>query len=179
MLKKLQKDLEQNLRRQNEIDLEIQDLQLERPHRNKDQQQHVSVMKKSLSVFWAPYFKDNRLFTHPKNRDTLEKQKKKELDVYISYPTSWSKDDRHKLKANVREDSLKKKLKHLIEEKEVLTHQIKAIGASDQVKEEIHNKLKGLEKKINEISAIPDDKLFVDRNQDFDWMKISAQVSLR
>ena len=52
--------------------------------------QHVSVAKKTLSVFAFPYFKDKQIYHAPANPDTLKKKENRELDPWIEYPKQWN-----------------------------------------------------------------------------------------
>merc|ERR1719450_1145211 len=95
-------------------------LQVELDRNVQVKNQHVSVSKKSLTVFGFPYFKDQTLYHPPPNQDTLTKKMNKELDPWIEFAKPFTKDDRKKLKGFVREDALARKTARIKEEKEYL-----------------------------------------------------------
>jgi len=175
MLGTLQAELDRNLRRQQEIEEEVCELNNAQQNRNLQvKNQHVSVSKKSLTVFGFPYFKDQTLYHPPPNPDTVAKQRNKELDPWIEFPKPFSKDDRKKLKSYVREDAIDRKTARIWDEKEVLEHQIKKIGVRDEQKAELAEKIKDCDFRLREVSNMPDEKLFIDRYQAHDWDKISV-----
>ena len=66
MLTYLMRELERNLARQEEIDNQVFELHQEQTIRSHIvRSQHVSVSKKTLTVFGYPYFKDKNLFHLP------------------------------------------------------------------------------------------------------------------
>lgn len=82
--------------------------------------QHVSVTKKTLTVFGFPYFKDENLFHPPANADTQAKQANHELDPWIENPRPFDKKDKQNLKAFVKEDAIRRRLAPYEEEQESL-----------------------------------------------------------
>merc|ERR1719342_1309011 len=109
MLQMMQKELERNLSRQREIDLEIADLQLSNLAATKNKNQHKIISRKPLSIFASPYFKDKHLYHPPPNEDTRRKGLNKELNVWIDYPIPFKEEERRKLKIYVKEDAVRKK----------------------------------------------------------------------
>ena len=176
MLGTLQAELERNQRRQQEIEEEVCELNNAQQSRIMQvKNQHVSVSKKSLTVFGFPYFKDQTLYHPPPNPDTIaKKQNKKELDPWIEFPKPFSKEDRKKLKSYVRMDVIDRRTSRICEEKEVLEHQIKKIGVRDEEKAELAEKIKDCDLRIREVCNMPEEKLFIDRYQAHDWDKISV-----
>jgi len=175
LLVTLQVELDRNVRRQQEIEEEVHEKEVAQINRNiQVKNQHVSVSKKSLTVFGFPYFKDQTLYHPPPNQDTLTKKMNKELDPWIEFAKPFTKDDRKKLKGFVREDALARKTARIREEKEFLEHQIRKIGVKDEDKAELAEKIKDCEFRLREVTTMPDEKLFLDRYQAHDWDKISV-----
>jgi hypothetical protein len=58
-------------------------------------------------------------------------------------------------------------------EKEELDHKLREIGLRDEARKELAKRMRELEFIEAEMEATPDHKLFEDRHQDFDWVKIS------
>jgi len=175
MLGTLQGELERNLRRQQEIEEQVCELNSAQATRAITvKNQHVSVSKKALSVFGFPYFKDQTLYHPPPNRDTLTKRMNKELDVWIEFPKPFTKEDRKKLKGYVREEAIGSKTVRVCDEKEVIEHQINSIGVRDEEKAELAEKIRDCDFRIREVENMPDDKLFLDRFHKYDWDKISV-----
>jgi len=175
MLGTLQGELERNLRRQQEIEEQVCELNLAQSTRaGQVRNQHVSVSKKALSVFGFPYFKDQTLYHPPPNQDTKTKQSNKELDVWIEFPKPFTKDDRKKLKGYVCEDAIASKTVRVREEREDLEHQMMSIGVRDEEKAELEVRIKDCDLRIKEVTKMPDDKLFLDRYAAYDWDKISV-----
>merc|ERR1719369_1274724 len=175
MLGTLQAELDRNLRRQQEIEEQVCELNIAQVNRSLQvKNQHVSVSKKTLTVFGYPYFKDMNLYPPPPNQDTLIKKSNKELDVWIEFPKPFTKDDRKKLKNFVRDDAIASRTVRIREEKEVLEHEIKKIGVKDEEKPELARKIKDCDLRLREVDNMPDEKLFFNRYQDHDWDKISV-----
>jgi hypothetical protein len=135
-----------------------------------------SISKRSMAVFCAPYFKDVRGFTHPPNADTVKKRANHELDVYFGMPRKWSSDEKDMLVAAVREDAIRERLRPTVETTERLLREGKAKGVSKEAKEEILKKLADLKDLAESIKATSDEILFHNREEDFDWLRISAQT---
>ncbi len=170
--------LEDNLFRQREVTAEIEE-------RNRDGDKaargtgggdNISMAKRSLAVFNPPYFKDARGFSHPPNPDTVAKRERQELDVYLSNPREWTSTEKARLKRAVKEDALRERMKSLIEAKDALVEEGKARGASRKSKERIMEQLRDLKARSDEVLSMPDEELFHNREEDFDWMRISVQT---
>ncbi len=135
--------------------------------------QHVSVSKKSLSVFGFPYFKDLQLYQPPANEDTLRKRANGEPDVWLDRQRVWRRDEQAELRSAVKKDALRARLRKIREEKEEVDRDLHLLGLRDEEREELEMRLAQLEAVEQDITSTPDHKLFEDRQQDFDWVKIS------
>lgn len=135
--------------------------------------QHVSVSKKSLSIFGYPYFKDVQLYHPPSNEDSLRKRENGEPDVWLDRQRIWRREDRSELRAAVRKDALRSRLRAVREEKEETDRELHQLGLKDDERDQLLQRMKEIEAVEQDITATPDHKLFEDRHQDFDWMRIA------
>ena len=174
MLTYLMRELERNLARQEEIDNQVFELHQEQTIRSHIvRSQHVSVSKKTLTVFGYPYFKDKNLFHPPENSDTKLKKSKKELDPWIENPRPFTKQDKINLKQYVKEDAIRKKLMPLEAEKDALTEKLRQTAKADR--EELENRLAAVLRRIQEAKRTPEEELFLDRfYTNYDWDRISV-----
>lgn len=96
------------------------------------------------------------------------------LDNYIKIPKQWTENNKAKLQDAVREDALRKLLRDPMHKVEKLL--IK--GKVCQLEEEKHVVMEEMQEVKTEMDLAkrtPDSELFQDRNEEFDWMRISAQ----
>ena len=174
MLRRLTGELDRNLKRQEAIEEHISELNMGQASKSYlAKSQHVSVSKKTLTVFGFPYFKDQNLFHPPSNVDTITKQSNKELDPWIENPRPFSKEEKKKLKEFVKEDALRRRLGPVREERESLVQRLRQTSLVE--KEELEARLAATERRIREIKQLPEEKLFLDRfYSDYDWDRISV-----
>ena len=174
MLTYLLRELERNLARQEEIDTQVFELHQEQTIRSHIvKSQHVSVSKKTLTVFGYPYFKDKNLFHPPENSDTKAKKSKKELDPWIENPRPFTKQDKINLKQYVKEDAIRRKLLPLEAERDALTEKLRQTALADR--EELENRLAAVLRRMQEAKRTPEEELFHDRFYGkFDWDRISV-----
>ena len=174
MLNNLVRELDRNLARQEEIDMQVFELQQEQTIRSHiARSHHVSVAKRTLTVFGFPYFKDVNLFHPPENSDTKVKKSKKELDPWIENPRPFTKKDKIDLKAFVKEDAIRKKLMPLEAERDALTEKLRHTALVDR--EEMENRLAAVLRRMQEAKRTPEEELFKDRfYTNFDWDRISV-----
>ena len=175
MMANLQTELSRNLQRQEQIEAEIADLQVTATSRaiygaNK----HKIIARRPISIFAAPYFKDQNLFNPPPNEDTIKKSKNKELDVWIEFPKPFSEEERRALLNFVRRDAVRIKSLRLSQEKEMIEYKLNDFQFDQEVHEQLKEQLVICKKKLNDIENLPDEKMFVDRYEEYDWEKISV-----
>jgi len=164
-LSTLTKELDDNLQRQYEIELELEEKESKLSNATKHPiKRHVSISKKSMIVFGYPYFKDKQLYHPPSNADTLLKRQRNELDVWIEFPRPWTEQERRRLTDAVRWEA---RTRHL----ESCEYRLKELARKQpsQVEEE-----KALKLEINQTHKLPDRALLKKRYDDYDWMSISA-----
>jgi len=170
----LEAALSQNLSRQEEIDDELLKPDLFQPS---TPHQHVSISKKSITVFCSPYFKNYRNYSHPKNEDTIKKEK--ELDVWISHPTFWNKYDKDALKDAIKDKALKKIPEYwdwIHVEKELISQlNLKKVWQNAQKRRDVKTKIDLARKEIKKITNLSVENVYSDRAEDFDWLTISME----
>ena len=105
-LASLEEQLQENSRRQAEVDQEIQILM---SGGKSSSFGFAPSNKRSVNVFAVPYFKDVNLYSHPPNADTLAKRNNGELDVYCTAPREWTKEEQKRLTNAVREDAIRER----------------------------------------------------------------------
>ena len=175
LLQTLQKELDRNLSRQNEIDIKVSDMNFTQLMKaQSSRSKHRVLARKPVSIFASPYFKDKDLYGPPPNEDTKRKRLNKELDVWIEFPRPFSEDERRRLKMYVREDAIRIKSLKLRQEKENIESKLNSFVFDEKVKEDLSNQLISVNQQIGEIQSLPDDKMFVDRFEEYDWEKISV-----
>lgn len=103
-------------------------------------------------------------------------RKNQELDVYLAQPKEWTPAEKKKLKKAVREDAIRERMKNIMVTKEELMVRGKSKHASKEDKQAILEQLRELKEQSDTIRSMPDDELFHNREEDFDWMRISAQT---
>ena len=174
MLEMLQQELDRNQYRQEQIELEVTDLIYSGVIKKKNEGQHKIISRKPISIFAYPYFKDQDLFGPPPNEDMIRKKQNKELDVWIEFPKPFSEEDRRRLKKYVKQDAVRIKSIRLFHEKENLETKLNTFVFDEAVKETMSRQLMDIIRKIDEVRDLPDDKMFVDRFDEYDWVKISV-----
>lgn len=89
----------------------------------------------------------------------------------------WILRQKRSISLQVREDTISLRMKPVIREQTELLKIFKKLSPADDHVERIQvlEKLRELKRCEDEISAISDDDLFVDRFEEYDWMKLSAQ----
>ena len=171
----LQRELLRNQERQRQIDAEIHDLTSASGNLGcQPRSQHRIITRKALSVFAAPYFKDQNIFFPPPNEDTKKKKNSYELDVWIDYPKRFSEEERTKLKGFVREDALRIRSSRRRQEIERLRGQYVRLSGEDPEKEVIAAELKQCDQELESIDKLSSEELFTDRYEEYDWEKIST-----
>ncbi|CAB4057110.1 unnamed protein product [Lepeophtheirus salmonis] len=169
--------LQANQSRQKELNEEIQNLNDQKTLFKKDLVRKTNSKPRSIIIFCAPYFKDVRMFSHPDNQDTTSRKSLGELSVYTLQPPKWLEMDKIKLKKAVVSDAIYKRSKDFLEELNDINHKLyNAKGISTDELKSMENKISVLTEKIALIKLIPEDKLLMDPNEEFDWLKISAQT---
>lgn len=149
---------------------------LERGRPVKEEAENPVIARNPVTVFYAPYFKDVNLYTHPPNEDTLLRQEKGELDLYLTNPRELTEPEKNALVAAVREDAICKKLKYLVEEEKNVLMQMRVAGISMQERIELRSRLRKLIAEETDIKNLPDSELFKNATEEYDWMKITAQA---
>ncbi len=76
----------------------------------------------------------------------------------------------------MRDDALRERMRSLMEAKDSLVEQGRAKGVAEERRAEIMGQIRELKAKHDEVVAMPDSELFHNREEDFDWMRISAQT---
>ena len=175
----MQQALEKNQSRQLEIEEEMRLMTVKTANQKYNSTRSPEVelkTRKSLNIFCVPYFKDQRLFSHPPNSDTLRKRSNNELDNYIGNPKEWNKNDKKKLIQAVKEDALRQRMKSFLDEKDelIMKTKNKIGGVTELEKESVMQRLRELKLKIDEVCQTPEEELFHNRDEDFDWMRIAA-----
>ncbi len=99
-----------------------------------------------------------------------------ELDVYIGNAREWTEGEKRQLRKSVRDDALRERMRSLMEAKDSLVEQGRAKGVAEERRAEIMGQIRELKAKHDEVVAMPDSELFHNREEDFDWMRISAQT---
>lgn len=101
-----ERHLRENLSRRQAVDRDIETLHMgKRPEGERRPGSRLEVtgaLKKALTIFHAPYFKDVNLYTHPPNEDTVHKRQTGELDPYMVSPREWTIAEKKKLYGAVR-----------------------------------------------------------------------------
>ena len=172
----LQRELLRNQERQRQIDVEIHDLMSGSGNLGSQQarSQHRIITRRALSVFAAPYFKDQNIFFPPPNEDTKKKKISYELDVWIDYPRRFSEEDRKKLKAFVREDAIRKRSSRLRQDIDRLRSQYVRLSGEDPEKELLATELRKCDEELENIDKLSNEELMTDRYEEYDWDKIST-----
>ena len=138
--------------------------------------QNPVIARNPVTVFYAPYFKDANLYTHPPNSDTLTKQANKELDLYLTNPRELTETEKRNLTDAVREDAISRRLADLVEEEKTVLLQLRKAGISHLEKIQLRAQLRKLIAQETEIKTLSDEVLFCDRWENYDWLKIAAQT---
>ena len=178
--------LEDNLFRQQEVEIEITELrrrsgvQSSSSSHNNTHSEFNGQISRSLAVFLAPYFKDSRGFTHPPNADTLAKKRNGELDTFLTTPKEWNVTEKNKLIRAVKEEALRERMKSFLERRDFLKQEVTmSLQYTPTEKFAMNTEIESISERLREIKLTPDSELFADRFEDFDWLKISAQTVSR
>jgi len=172
----LEQRLQENSRRQAEVDGEIQILQ---SGGRGSSFGSAPSSKRSVNVFSVPFFKDVNLYSHPPNADTLAKRKNGELDVYCTAPREWTKEEQKRLTSAVREDAIRERCRTLNERQAELELRIRGCRFDDVTKEdtvEMQAESRSIKIKTEEIVGMSNADLLQNRYENFDWMRISTQT---
>ena len=173
----LEQRLQENNRRQAEVDGEIQILQSGGGRSSSFGSAPSS--KRSLNVFAVPYFKDVNLYSHPPNADTQTKRKNGELDVYCTAPREWTREEQKKLTNAVREDAIRERCRTLNERQAELEIRIRACnfdGVTKEDTDDMNKESRNIKIKTEEIVGMSNTELLQNRYENFDWMRISTQT---
>ena len=177
----LEDSLKENELRQVKLSQEIEELSLGRPinQNHKDRHQNNILARNPVTVFHAPYFKDINLYTHPPNTDTIAKQSKGELDLYLTNPRELTYTEKKNLVDAVREDAINKRLIRLVEEEKTVFNLLRKAGNPEIENIALRQRLRKLVAEETEIKTLPDSNLFENINEEYDWMMIAAKVFKR
>jgi hypothetical protein len=133
--------------------------------------------KTTVSIFAAPYFKDSSLFSHPDNSDTIRKKMETDIDIYLTAPKEWRKLERKQLYIAVKQNAINKRLTSngLTEKRTLLECQASSRYTDEKERESLLLQLKQVMAEMNTIQLQPEEELFSDRDEEFDWLAISSQ----
>ena len=176
MMQLINEALRTNMSRQAYLQEEIDLIDKGRPANKPIIPQNPVIARNPITVFYAPYFKDANLYTHPPNMDTLNKRAQKELDLYLTNPREFTETEKRNLIDAVREDAIAKRLADLVEEEKTVLLQLRKAGISQLEKIELRSQLRKLIANETEIKTLSDDVLFCNPKEDYDWLKIAAQT---
>ena len=95
--------------------------------------------------------------------------------MYLTTPKEWRKTDKNKLLNAVREDALKKRMRGMHQEKELLVTRLRSRYTDEIERKELANRLKDIEDKEVVIRDQSDNDLFNDPSEEFSWLEISMQ----
>lgn len=126
----------------------------------------------SLIPFMAPYFKDVKGLSAPFNEDTIEKQRKGEINVsYVCTNKPWNVNERDKLMELVQQDTIHRLIKPLRDKKELLAKDKLHISENKKQMDE-------LTAKIEELNCLNSEKLQIPERWDksLDWLKFSTEL---
>lgn len=171
----LQLALERNQNRQEALSHELEELQ--KGHMTVAAQASLPQSEKRfINVFSSPYFKDERLFSHPPNPDSVQKKRNCELDPYLTNPKEWKESEKRSLRLAVKEDALRERMSRPMAKWESLLAESRRKNVPPERKVELLEQLRETKREIERIKALTDKELFHNREEDFDWMRISAQA---
>ena len=176
-LSQLEHRLQENSRRQTEVDGEIQLLQSGGGRGSSFG--FAPSSKRSVNVFSVPYFKDINLYSHPPNADTQAKRENGELDVYCTAPREWTPEEQKKLTSAVREDAIRERCRTLNERQAELELRIRGShfdGVNKEDTNEMQEESRNIRVKTEEIVGMRNADLLQNRYENFDWMRISTQT---
>ncbi|XP_059093957.1 snRNA-activating protein complex subunit 4 homolog [Tigriopus californicus] len=167
--------LERNHSRQEELTFELGELQ--KGNVTARVQSNLGLNdKRQMNVFSAPYFKDERLFSHPPNRDSIRKKANRELDPYLTNPKEWTHTEKKSLLLAVKEDALREKMSRPMAHWEHLLGESEKKNLKPERKTQLLMDLREAKREIERIKCLSEDELFHNREEDFDWMRISVQA---
>jgi hypothetical protein len=109
----------------------------------------------------------------------LARRTNQELDPYLTNPRELNETERKKLVKAIRDDAITKRLRALVEEEKQVLMQLRRAGITQADKAEIRTRLRKLISEETDIRCLPDSILFSNPNEEFDWMKITAQAFQR
>ena len=174
MIRSLEDSLAENRARQQAIKDDIDAMHVGIPIKRTFQ--NPVIARNPVTVFYAPYFKDANLYTHPPNSDTILRKQNLELDLYLTNPREMNETERDSLVCAVREDAINKRLKALVEQEKEVLLQMRKAGISQLEKMELRARLRKYIADETDIRNLPDSVLFCDPKEEFDWLKVAAQA---
>ena len=179
-IESLEEALGENKLSQSRLRREIDDLGAGKPVKQmKTLYQNSVIARNSVTVFHAPYFKDVNLYTHPPNEDVLKKRANGELDLYLTNPRELTELEKTSLRDEVRKDAINKRLVQLVEEERLVLTMYRKAGISEEKKQELMKQIRALHTQETEIKLLPEEILFQNIDEEYDWMKIAAKVFKR
>ena len=138
--------------------------------------QNPVIARNPVTVFYAPYFKDVNLYTHPPNVDTKKRRANNELDLYLTNPRELNETEKTSIVDAVREQAIEKRLKALIEEEKEVLKSMRQAGISQLEKMELRTRLRKCIAQETDIRGLSDAVLFSNPSEEYDWLKIAAQA---
>ncbi len=107
----LEDGLAENRARQEKLKEDIDCLEAGRPV--KKHAENPIIARNPITIFYAPYFKDVNLYTHPPNEDTKVKRLNGEMDLYLANPREMTDGEKRQLYQAVKDEAINKRLKYL------------------------------------------------------------------
>ena len=104
MIGSLTEALQENRSRQAKLKETIDSLEHGRPM--KRPAQNPVIARNPVTVFYAPYFKDANLYTHPPNTETLKRKSNGEMDLYLINPRELNETEKDNLVNAIRVSDL-------------------------------------------------------------------------
>ena len=98
------------------------------------------------------------------------------VDVYLSAPKEWHKNQKKMLYEAVKENALSKRLKQINAEKEIVRTKLNNRYTDEEDRNELNAQLQILQNGEAEIRQQSEAELFGDFNEEFSWLEISMQT---
>ena len=98
------------------------------------------------------------------------------VDVYLSAPKEWHKNQKKMLYEAVKENALSKRLKQINTEKEIIRTKLNNRYTDEEDRKELNVQLQILQNGEAKIRQQSDADLFADFNEEFSWLEISMQT---
>ena len=98
------------------------------------------------------------------------------VDVYLSAPKEWHKNQKKMLYEAVKENALSKRLKQINAEKEIIRTKLNNRYTDEEDRKELNAQLQILQNGEAEIRQQSEAELFGDFNEEFSWLEISMQT---